>query len=563
MVAAQSERRVSAIVVTGNSRVSSATIRSWMETKEGGSFLPSDSARIAAGFSSEGFLFAAVDSVRLIPMADSSTVTAVISVHEGKRAFVASVKMEGLKSLEQVDAERLIETQIGTKFVPAILERDVSRLLDSYEQSGFPFAKIEIRDIRFEELKDSVATFLTLAIAEGALAKIRDLRIEGNTTTKTSVITREARLVEGEVLRGGHPMLVKQRLEHMQLFSSVSMPELFVNQDGTVGLLVKVTEGNPNRFDGVVGYVPSGSTGTGGYLTGLVDVQFRNILGTARKLTARWYRETESSQEIELRYREPWIASLPLNGEAGFAQRKQDSTFIRNEYRFSGELMATDELNLGVVFSSERVLPTEGFGVLVASKSHTTSVGVSVSYDSRNDPVTPSSGLRYRTEYQTGVKETQNSLSSSSDHASTQKLAFDLEYDISPVQNQVLSVSLSARNFSSGAVEQSDLFRLGGSNTLRGYREGQFLGSRVAWSNAEYRLLTGPRSYAFGFIDIGYILMPDRAQAGLVQQETNKIGYGAGIRLDTPLGLMGVSLAFGEGDTFSTAKLHIRLINEF
>ena len=33
--------------------------------------------------------------------------------------------------------------------------------------------------------------------------------------------------------------------------------------------------------------------------------------------------------------------------------------------------------------------------------------------------------------------------------------------------------------------------------------------------------------------------------------------------MDSALGLIGVSIALGEGDTFSTAKIHIRLINEF
>jgi outer membrane protein insertion porin family len=112
-------------------------------------------------------------------------------------------------------------------------------------------------------------------------------------------------------------------------------------------------------------------------------------------------------------------------------------------------------------------------------------------------------------------------------------------------------------------VEASDLFRLGGANTLRGYREGQFLGSRIAWTNLEYRFLADQRSYFFGFVDGGYVLTPDRPEVGLIRQELKKVGYGVGIRLDTPLGLIGVSLAFGEGDTFSTSKLHIRLANEF
>ena len=45
--------------------------------------------------------------------------------------------------------------------------------------------------------------------------------------------------------------------------------------------------------------------------------------------------------------------------------------------------------------------------------------------------------------------------------------------------------------------EESDLYRLGGTNTLRGYRENQFLGSRIFWSNLEYRFLLTQRTFAF------------------------------------------------------------------
>ncbi len=561
---AQETRPVGSITIVGNESISTATVLSWLETRQGAPFVQSDSERIISHYAAEGFLFARVDSVRFLPIADGSTVGLLLSIHEGKMAVVSSLLMDGLRMLSAREVGEFLNTRKGGKFVPPVLEQDIGTLLQLYEKSGYPFARIEIRDIRFDEGKDSTWAAITLSIDEGKQAIIQNLRVEGNTTTKTSVITREARLTGGEIFRGDQPRRVRQRLERMQLFSNVSLPALYVNPDGSVGLSLKVVEGNPNRFDGIVGYVPASGSGPGGYITGLADVQFRNILGTGRKLSARWYRETETSQEIELRYREPWIASVPLNAEAGFAQRKQDSTYIRNSYSVFAELMATDELNLGAVFSSERVLPTEGYGARVANATRTTSVGLSVSYDSRNDPVTPTSGLKYRTEYRTGIKEIQGSvLQPSSDRTSTQSLLFDFEYLFSPIQKQVLAASLSARDFRSGAVELSDMFRLGGSNTLRGYREGQFLGSRVVWSNLEYRLITDQRSYAFGFVDIGYVFIPERPLAGLVKQEIYRVGYGAGIRLDTPLGLIGVSLAFGEGDTFSTAKLHLRLMNEF
>ncbi len=405
---AQEQRSVRRITINGTASIAPATVEGWMETKRGGMFVPSDIQRIAMRFGAEGYPFARVDSFALRPTPDSTVADLVLWVREGKPAYLSALRLEGTKALAQESAFAAMQSRVGDRFLPGVLEHDIGSLLGLYERAGYPLVKVVIRDISFTEKNDSLCTNVVLAVDEGVLARIRELRVEGNTTTKTDVIVREARLREGEAFSGDQPVKVKQRLERLQLFSSVSMPELYFNEDGSAGLSVRVTEGNPNRFDGIVGYVPSSGSSGGGYVTGLVDVQFRNLLGTGRKLAARWYRENQSSQEIELHYREPWVASLPVNAEAGFAQRKQDSTYIRNAYRLTAELMATEQLTLGLIFSNERVLPTEGFGTLVVSQSRTTSIGVSISYDSRNDPITPTSGFNYRTEYNTGVKEAQS-----------------------------------------------------------------------------------------------------------------------------------------------------------
>jgi outer membrane protein insertion porin family len=145
----------------------------------------------------------------------------------------------------------------------------------------------------------------------------------------------------------------------------------------------------------------------------------------------------------------------------------------------------------------------------------------------------------------------------------TQHLEFDWEWYFSPWNRQVAAFALYAREFRSGTTEISDLFRIGGATTIRGYREGQFLASRMIWSNAEYRVILGTRAFAFLFTDAGYLHTPEIISAGLAKAETVKVGYGVGLRTDTPLGIIGISLALGEGDTFGTAKLHLRLVNEF
>jgi outer membrane protein assembly factor BamA len=559
----QDRRDIRSLTFVGNSSIASSTIAGWLESRPGRPFVSVDAQAITVHYAAEGFPKARVDSVLFRSAADSSLTEVVVWVHEGKPAHCSSIQLNGLKALDDATARSVLQMTAGRKFVPALVERDIDALLSLYEQSGYPFARISLDELSFREEGDSLGAIIRLVVNEGILGRISHFRVEGNTTTKTNLVVREARISEGEIYRGTQSERVKQRLEKLQLFSSVSSPELYIQDDSTVGMTVKVTEGNPNRLDGVVGYVPAAGT-MDGYVTGLVDVQFRNIFGTGRKLAARWFRETQSSQEINLQYREPWVASLPVNAELGFTQRKQDSTYIRTSFRFAGDLMATDEFDLGVVFSSEQVTPTEGFGRQMVSESRSIDIGVVVSYDSRNDPVTPTSGFNYRTEYATGYKQVSSALpGGQSGRSAAQRLLFDFEFVASPLARQVIVVDLSARDYRNGAIELSDLFRLGGANTLRGYREGQFLGSRIAWTNLEYRVLAGQRSFFFAFFDAGYVMTPDRPEAGLIGEEITRFGYGAGLRVETPLGLIGISLAFGKGDTFGTSKLHLRLANEF
>jgi outer membrane protein assembly factor BamA len=190
---------------------------------------------------------------------------------------------------------------------------------------------------------------------------ISEIHIEGNKTTKEYVIMREARVREQELFRGDLPERIKRRLDHLQLFSSVSLPELYLTQTEQAGLLVRVVEGNQNNFDGILGYVPSTTSGGNGYLTGLVNLSLRNLFGTGRKLSVRWYQETQSSQETELHYFEPWIASYPVNVQLGFFQRKQDSTYVRMQYDIAAELMITEEFSVGVSFLQNNVYPTERY----------------------------------------------------------------------------------------------------------------------------------------------------------------------------------------------------------
>lgn len=567
-LAANDLPRITSITFKGNEFIGEGELVSWMHSKIGGTYdeesIRQDVERILAGYGSEGYFFASVDSLERHLRVDGTSVDIVITLQEAEPCILLSIAIEGKLSIDEKELLSSMSLRPGDRFVPRILESDLQRILHQFERHGFPFAKISIQDIGLQRDSSDVTASPILFVDEGQLAQITELQITGNESTKDYVIAREARLSKDEIFRSDLPEKIKRRLERIQLFSSVSLPELYLREDGSAGLSVRVIEGNQNHFDGVVGYVPSSNADEGGTVTGLFDIQFRNLLGTGRRLATRWYREDRHSQEIELRYLEPWVATYPINIRAEFFQRKQDTTYVRRRYEIGGELMISEQFTVGVTFSQASVFPSERQIAIYIPESRTTSYGLSALFDSRDEVVTPAAGILYRADVSSGTKTIKKSLPTSEPGTSnTRRLALDLDHYISPFERQTVAFSLHLRDFRSGSAEASDLFRLGGATTLRGYREAQFLASRLVWLNLEYRVLVGLRSFVYAFVDAAHLELVDRPEAGLVGAAENKLGYGVGIRLDTALGLVGVSLAVGEGDTFSTAKLHFRLVNEF
>jgi outer membrane protein insertion porin family len=560
---------VHSVEFEGNHAFSAHQLTAALSTKTGGPFsesiLAGDRECILDLYKNRAYLHARIDSMQVHYDTISHDVEVRIFLTEGKLSVVRRIEFDGCQNLTAAELYPGMQLHEGDPFLPSLLEQDIQTLLQQYERKGYPLSKIAVQNVSFVDSADEMSVTVQLHIDEGKALHISEIHIEGNKTTKDYVIMREARVRENELFRSDLLEHIKRRLDHLQLFSSVSLPELYLTEAEQAGLLVRVVEGNQNNFDGVLGYVPSTASGGNGYITGLVNISLRNLFGTGRKLSVRWYQETKSSQETELHYFEPWIASYPVNAQLGFFQRKQDSTFVRMQYDIATELMITEEFSVGISFSQNSVYPTERYdGSKAMAESRTTSWGVSIRYDSRDNPTTPTNGILYSTEYQTGTKQT---LSSDAfpigSRSTTRRVVFDLLYYLSPFLRQVIATELHLRDFSNDHADVSDLFRLGGATTLRGYQEGQFLGSRLLWTNLEYRFLVTPLSFFYVFLDFGYIVQPAFAAMDGKASEQSKVGYGIGVRMDSALGLIGVSIALGEGDTFSTAKIHIRLINEF
>ncbi|MGE5430135.1 MAG: outer membrane protein assembly factor [Syntrophomonadaceae bacterium] len=545
----------------------------WSGVRIGMKVFPSmfDSVKvnISKRLSERGYFRPSFEGTGLEASADTKKAVLNISVQPGSPAYVRNISISGAGP-DSAYFDRLYSFMKGQIFVKSELESNISSSLDFLQERGFPFAKVILNSIYLtkDTASNRNAADLFIRIDKGQVTKIDEVKIKGNSKTADRVILRELRIKTGGLYSQKLIDEIPQKLDRLRFFEPVEEPSYYLNSRGEGVLLIDVKEKQTNNFDGILGYLPGTTEGQKGYLTGLVNVTLRNLLGTGRGAAIKWQQLDRYSQDLELRYLEPWLFNYPFNINLALVQHKQDTTYVQRRYEGSLEYLAAEDISASLVLAAEDVIPTEnGSSFLTVFNSSTISTGANLKIDTRDDFYAPAKGIYFFNSYLFSRKKINGPARFLSQDAVTrvnqQRFAVDFSIFYEIFNRQVAAIGLHGRELRSSVFEVSDLYRFGGANTLRGYNENQFLANRLLWSNVEYRALLSRRTYGFLFFDSGYYLRSAEPERNIPRTSAFKTGYGLGINLETGFGVLSVSYALGQGDTFSQGKIHLGLVNEF
>ena len=523
--------------------------------------------RISTRLNSSGYFHHKLTSV-VIPT-DSTSSKIFINITSGPRAVLKSLNfladsdslIPGMRSLEFSEGNPYEEIEIQSIF---------GEILDELEKKGYPFAKIVVNSLGLEISPDSSSSSvqLNVTLEPNLKAVISKIEIVGNENTSADVILREIKVKSGDIFYPENNRLLTSRLNRLRFFEPVPDPEFYFNE-GKEGILkITLKETNTNNFDGIVGYIPPAQNEETGYLTGLVNINMRNLFGTGRNFSFKWQQLDRNSQELDLRYLEPFLFGLPLNISPRLYQRKQDTVYVDRFVEVTADYQTGENFSFSATFASQSIIPTLfEKPVFTVYNSSILTGGVGLRYDTRDDPVSPVSGINFFSSFSISNKKINGPAEFITPNQVLQvnlkKINFDFDLFLELFNRNIVALGVSVREIQGDFIEESDYFKLGGNSTLRGYREEQFRGNRVAWSNIEYRYLISRRSYLFAFFDSGYYLVNGDESKKIVETSAFKNGYGFGMSFETGIGLLSVSYALASGEGFSDGKIHFGIINQF
>ncbi|WP_017653784.1 BamA/OMP85 family outer membrane protein [Fortiea contorta] len=494
-----------------------------------------------------------------------STTKGLSVTYQVQPIIVRSLQLSGARALSNQIVQKQFQTQIGTAISPAALKQAVAQLNKWYTDNGYNLARV----LSIKPNRDGI---LTLNVAEGLVGdiKFRFVNDEGQTVdskgnpvtgrTKPDFLKQQLRLKPGQLFQENVVRQDVQQLYKLGLFATVNVA---LEGDATkVDLVYELKEIGARAVN--VG----GSYSTDQGLIGTLNYQDQNIGGVNDKLGVNvgvGLRDLQFDTKFTSPYRETNPDRLGYTINA-FRRRELSQIFDDKIELANGDRAREGRIGAGVSFQRPiddwntslgfnysrtsirdrqgNITPTDVKGnTLTASGTGVddlTTVSFTASKDRRDNVINPTKGSILTLSTEQSVPLGQGNISMNRLKANySQYVPVQL---FNSKQPQVFALNVQAGTVL-GNLPPYEAFNLGGTNSVRGYDSGNVgTGRSYVLASAEYRFPILPV--------VGGVLFADYASdlgsgdtvlgnpAGVRGKPGNGFGYGAGIRLDSPLGLI-------------------------
>ncbi len=487
-----------------------------------------------------GFLSASVSKAISLNQ-DGREVTVIIDIAEGPQTKTGTVTFEGNKAFTSADLLRMVSLKPGAPYNERLVDEDRYRVLSSYSDKGYLYAKVEVEKKTAEGTVD-----IKYKISEDLQVKIGRIILRGNENTKDNVIMRELLVKPGSPYDYGAMLKSQQRIYRFGYISLARFEPLHPEEEKEYvkDILLSVEERPAGSVEFGVGY------GDLDHFRSFLEVSYRNLWNSAHYAGIRLEESTILSRVI-LNYQQPWAFGYDLQGKFALVWSSEkhinsDTREIFYQTRRASASYGVEKtlghLKASLTYQFERVdnfnvepgaiLSPEDVGYVRVS-----SISPALVWDLRDDIFNPRRGAVHGVV----IKEALKPLGS---EAAFTKVSLQSSWYFPAGADSVMALSarggMAWPHRDTIEVPIHERFYLGGSTTVRGYTQDLVGptapdgtptgGDSMLLFNAEFRWNV---TKGFGlalFSDAGNVWNGQALHLDL------RASYGAGIRYGTPIG---------------------------
>jgi outer membrane protein insertion porin family len=289
--------------------------------------IEADAQRLRSYFRRSGYWDVEVTE-RILFDRERKRTRAIFHIEEGVLRLLGEARVEGNVTFSTEEILSWTELRRGDPLGLPQVDRDRTKIEDTYANRGFYAVQVSADIQPSDNVGSPVLHDLVYRIDEGKRFIVGEIHIRGNDFTHERIIRRELTIHENEFLTRDRVTESRSRLYATGYFSRVEiLPRAPEAAEGSVDVLVHVRE-RQMRFVGLgVGY------GTRDQLRLTGEWGHRNLWGRGKRASVRGLLATELfptdlvRRRLETRYVEPWLFGTRTIGSVDLYLEKRREFF--------------------------------------------------------------------------------------------------------------------------------------------------------------------------------------------------------------------------------------------
>jgi outer membrane protein insertion porin family len=398
-----SERQLRDVISTSQS--------GWFDILKSGAFydperIERDREMLLRHYQKNGFPDARVTAAEAVKNAQGTGYSIAFTVDEGERYTFGTATIDSkLRGIDTGPLHSTVAIKPGSSYSQETVDKSLETLTLALSDRGQAFARVKAIPKR-----DAARRIIDIGfhVEEGPRIHVERIDIVGNKKTKDFVIRREFRVAEGEPVNAFLIERGRKRVQALGFFKSVAVKHKVGSAPDQTVITIEVVEDESNNLSFGVGY----STAEG--VVGDISLTERNFLGNGQWLRLN-LAGSQTRLQADIGFTEPRF--LGTNLAAGFDLFYKDLDYTTQASYKSQKIGGTLRLgypineqwstgvnytfvrnkiyDVGITASPGIKEAVPGFPDATSNTYYTSSVGYSLTYDTRDNKKRPTSGVYY------------------------------------------------------------------------------------------------------------------------------------------------------------------------
>jgi hypothetical protein len=355
-------------------------------------------------------------------------------------------------------------------------------------ENGQLFSKVKLTNSNIN--KQSL--FTELQISYSKKRTINKTILNGYTNFPSSFIKYYLNIHPKSVLNETRIEEISKKINHLSFVSEIKTPEILFSKDSTI-LYLYLRKKKASSFDGLINFSTENKKLN---FRGYLDLSLMNIFNKGEEIKINWKNNSSNKQDFTLKTKIPYIFNSKISTEASFNLYRSDSTYSNTNSKILLSYPINQFTDFTFLFSSE-----------------SSDVNSTVNNISNFDKKMVGLGMQYKSQKKNELRVDFNILYGIK-NTNVKTYQFLVNYTASGLIKTSNKTALFIKNKSgflfSDIYLNNELFREGGTNSIRGFNEQSIFASKFSYLNSEFRFISKNNSYIYSIHDIGAFALNTR-----------------------------------------------------